>query len=852
MEAGNMTTKAKKALKYFGVSSTISIVLLLTGAATAQVPVTDSVVPRLVNYAGVAKDDNGKVMKGVIGATFAVYAEQDGGSPLWMETQNINASANGTFSVQLGATKPDGLPVDVFSAGQARWLGVSYNGGAEQPRIALLSVPYALKAGDAQTLGGLPASAFVLAVPTSSSPAAPAALATVANGTETAPPPAGDVTGAGTANFIPLWTSASAIGNSSLFQSGTGASAKVGVNTKTPAAALDVKGSSMIRGLLALPSISTATAAAGSNSQALNWTASAFNSSSSAAVNENFRWQAEPLGNNTSTPSGSLNLLFGSGSSTPAETGLKIASNGQLTFAPGQSFPGAGTITGVTTASGSGLTGGGSSGTLALGLTTACSKNQTLQWSGSAWACSSTGTGTITGVTAGTDLTGGGSSGNVTLNLDTTKVPQLAASNNFTANQSVSGNISATGSLSGSSGAFTGNGANLVLNVTQNASSGSTYAIVGTSHAAGNGAAILGQNLATTGQSFGVEGFSASSRGIGVYGQFNLPNSQTGVGSNGAGVWGDGGFSDFGTGVLGTTDSGDAVVGINNDFGDAAVLGINNSIHDNAWGMWASSASSTGVGILGTAVNLSGTYLAHSGAQPFGVIGTVADVSGGLSSIGVWGATDGGYAVLGENTSTSAPAGAFFNLSNVAGNPAFEAGSSLGLCTVDTSANLVCAGSITAAVQAGGAKKVAMYSMQSPENWLEDFGSGELSAGRAEIALDPTFAETISAGDYHIFLTPNGDCKGLYVEAKAAGGFVVRELGGGSSKVAFDFRVVGKRRGYETVRLTDVTEAQGRLMTQTRLVTQAKNLDPAKAEIRDNHHFRVRTKSSASEGELKH
>jgi hypothetical protein len=146
-----------------------------------------------------------------------------------------------------------------------------------------------------------------------------------------------------------------------------------------------------------------------------------------------------------------------------------------------------------------------------------------------------------------------------------------------------------------------------------------------------------------------------------------------------------------------------------------------------------------------------------------------------------------------------------------------------------------------------------MYSLQSPENWLEDFGSGELSAGRAEVALDPTFAGTVSGTeDYHIFLTPNGDCKGLYVEAKTAAGFVARELGGGSSNVTFDFRVVAKRRGYETVRLTDVTEAQERLMKQTQLVTQAKNLDPAKAEIRDKHRFRLRTKSSADEGELTH
>src|SRR5208337_4205536 len=142
-------------------------------------------------------------------------------------------------------------------------------------------------------------------------------------------------------------------------------------------------------------------------------------------------------------------------------------------------FAGDGTLTGVTTASGSGLTGGGSSGTLSLSLIHTCAANQVLQWSGSAWACASAGTGTITGVTAGTDLTGGGTGGTValnvdttkvvtevtagtdltgggaggvqTLNLDTTKVPQLGASNTFTGNQTVNGNVSATGTVTGNS-----------------------------------------------------------------------------------------------------------------------------------------------------------------------------------------------------------------------------------------------------------------------------------------------------------------------------------------------------------------------------------------------------------------
>jgi hypothetical protein len=107
-------------------------------------------------------------------------------------------------------------------------------------------------------------------------------------------------------------------------------------------------------------------------------------------------------------------------------------------------FAGGGGITGITTASGSGLIGGGTSGTLNLSLLTSCAKKQVLQWSGTAWACSNAGTGTITGVTAGTDLTGGGTSGNVTLNLDTTKVAQLSGNNNFTGNQTVSGTVTAT------------------------------------------------------------------------------------------------------------------------------------------------------------------------------------------------------------------------------------------------------------------------------------------------------------------------------------------------------------------------------------------------------------------------
>jgi hypothetical protein len=104
-------------------------------------------------------------MSGLVGVTFLLYCEQEGGAPLWMETQNVQPDKTGRYTVTLGLTSSRGLPTDICVAGEARWLGVQAEGLPEQPRVMLLSVPHALKAGDAETLGGLPASAFVLATP---------------------------------------------------------------------------------------------------------------------------------------------------------------------------------------------------------------------------------------------------------------------------------------------------------------------------------------------------------------------------------------------------------------------------------------------------------------------------------------------------------------------------------------------------------------------------------------------------------------------------------------------------------------------------------------------------------------
>src|SRR5713226_9488068 len=194
------------------------------------------VVPRLVKFNGVAKDELGRPRSGVVGITFAVYKDQEGGAALWMETQSAQLAEQGQYSVLLGATKSDGLPLELFSSGEPRWLAVQVQlpGEVEGPRVLLVSVPYALKAADAETLGGKPFSAFVLATPPSEGGAgasqAPNAAATTAVAAAT-------IGGGGTQNFVAKFdaTGASVI-NSSLFDNG-----QVGIGTTNPQASLDVQ-----------------------------------------------------------------------------------------------------------------------------------------------------------------------------------------------------------------------------------------------------------------------------------------------------------------------------------------------------------------------------------------------------------------------------------------------------------------------------------------------------------------------------------------------------------------------------------------------------------------------------------
>ncbi|HEV8048108.1 MAG TPA: hypothetical protein VGP35_10265 [Terriglobales bacterium] len=212
-------------------------------------------------------------------------------------------------------------------------------------------------------------------------------------------------------------------------------------------------------------------------------------------------------------------------------------------------------------------------------------------------------------------------------------------------------------------------------------------------------------------------------------------------------------------------------------FGETSTSGESNT--GSAWGNGAGGTWGDG------GKNDSSTGLAN-----YAVIGTTDNKAAGIFQ------ANGGsyYTLFGYNFATGST-GYMFAVDN---------GDGAG-CNIDPEGDLSCTGSKNAVVPVDGGKhQVALAAIESPKNWFEDFGSAQLVGGVATVRFDARFIQTVNSGvEYHVFLTPNGDCKGLYVNQKTATDFEVRELGNGTSNVKFDYRITALRKNYEKVRFAD-------------------------------------------------
>src|SRR5262249_54013233 len=141
------------------------------------------------------------------------------------------------------------------------------------------------------------------------------------------------------------------------------------------------------------------------------------------------------------------------------------------------------------------------------------------------------------------------------------------------------------------------------------------------------------------------------------------------------------------------------------------------------------------------------------------------------TTYGVVGVTNSGNGTYGQ-TNTDGQGGVVGRQENASGNWAFYGFGNIGATGTKSSVVPI----------ANGTRQVALYAVESPGVWFEDYGSGQLVSGVATINIDPEYAQTVNTGmKYHVFLTPNGDCEGLYVTARTATTFEVRELHQGKS-----------------------------------------------------------------------
>ena len=290
--------------------------------------------------------------------------------------------------------------------------------------------------------------------------------------------------------------------------------------------------------------------------------------------------------------------------------------------------------------------------------------------------CQTTGQGTITGLTAGRGLSGGGTSGSVSLGISD---PLGLFGNDpngvlFVQSTSTTGAIGIQALISDSGTAVYGN---------SSATTGSGTGLAGGAKSPA-GVAVSGINTATTGAAVGTRGQTASANGLAVAGYaigssgansgvFGETYSATGKGLYGRAADTLGAGLGAGTGVYGESDAGSGVVGMSNSLvgSTAGVAGINTN---NGWGVYGSQS----VGPGGAGVRGEGAYAGVWGNSDsvYGVLGTSSTGTAmyGLSSAsgtGVEGSSQSGYGVFGVTSGASA---AGVKGANASGNGVYGSG----------------------------------------------------------------------------------------------------------------------------------------------------------------------------------
>ncbi len=383
------------------------------------------------------------------------------------------------------------------------------------------------------------------------------------------------------------------------------------------------------------------------------------------------------------------------------------------------------------------------------------------------------------------------------------------------------------------------------------ATGSASYGVLGQTASNGGASGVYGYASATSGESYGVYGRTNSDSGIAVYGYadstsgstygvYGRTDSPSGCGVYGYAVAGSG----YTNGVVGTSDSisGNGIAGYANAASGLAwgVYGQSNSTEGTAvrghaiaasglaWGVYGQSNSTEGTAVRGHAIAASGaTYGVYGRVDSSAGVAVYGYNSSASSGIAVYGlgpnavvgdsSTPNYGAVVGRNLATTGTGSGVYGSSastvgrGVYGYASATSGVPVGVVGETESpdgfgvyawGDLGASGTKSAVVQTPGYGYRRLYALESPEVLFEDVGTAQLVNGRAVVSIDPVFAQTVNLEQpYQVFLTPQGGYCALYVAEKTTASFTVRAQEGSSCQIAFDYRIIAKRLGYEDVRL---------------------------------------------------
>jgi len=285
---------------------------------------------------------------------------------------------------------------------------------------------------------------------------------------------------------------------------------------------------------------------------------------------------------------------------------------------------------------------------------------------------------------------------------------------------------------------------------------------------------------------YAVQGWSRNNIGLAGFslsgGITDWPAGQHGVygRGEGTGVYGVGGWAGvYGTGenhgVKGESINGDGLRGITTD----------------------------GYGVYGTSTNGYGGFFSsqadHYDLALGGAVGRINTDPGNENSNLYLSSNNDITAKLDNDSGENG----VFRIKNSGGNDVF---------TVDEQGNYNATGTKSAVVETATYGRRLLYTVESSGVWFEDVGTAALVNGKALVAFEPIFAETVNTDvDYHVFVTPLSQQPVLlFVSAKTATAFTVQgvTLDGQPADCAFDYRIIAKRLAYERVRMDKATMLQ--------------------------------------------